>query len=194
MKTNIPILRWLLLTLLALIGFTTRVVAQEVSIPDPGLNAAIREALQKPVGPLTESDLQALINLSACCRNITSVEGLEAAANLQVLDLHANSLTNFVVPGALTQLKVIDLFQNHLTNFALPIALSNLTILDLGFNLSLAQCSLPNGLTNLETLFLEGNALTGFTLPSGLTALTQLDLSGNGQRSLIVFNRFLSVA
>jgi len=31
--------------------------AQEVTIPDPGLNAAIRQALLKPSGPLTEQDL-----------------------------------------------------------------------------------------------------------------------------------------
>jgi hypothetical protein len=39
--------------------------AQEVTVPDPGLNAAIRDALQKPNGPLTEQDLLSLTNLSA---------------------------------------------------------------------------------------------------------------------------------
>jgi hypothetical protein len=33
--------------------------AQGVCIPDQGLDAAIREALQKPTGPLTEQDLRA---------------------------------------------------------------------------------------------------------------------------------------
>src|SRR5262249_23950953 len=37
----------------------------EVSIPDPGLNAAVREALQKPSGPLTEQDLLGLEVLNA---------------------------------------------------------------------------------------------------------------------------------
>ena len=45
--------RPLVLTLLALSGFMGATLAQEVSIPDPGLNAAIREALQQPIGPLT---------------------------------------------------------------------------------------------------------------------------------------------
>lgn len=39
--------------MLVLTGFTTSGLAQEVSVPDPGLNAAIRDALQKPTGPLT---------------------------------------------------------------------------------------------------------------------------------------------
>jgi hypothetical protein len=36
----------------------------EVSVPDPALNVAIREALQKPGGPLTEQDLLTLTNLN----------------------------------------------------------------------------------------------------------------------------------
>ena len=43
---------------------------EEVSIPDPGLNAAIREALEKPNGPLTEQDLLSLTNLNASNRNV----------------------------------------------------------------------------------------------------------------------------
>ncbi|HTD89014.1 MAG TPA: hypothetical protein VK850_20780, partial [Candidatus Binatia bacterium] len=56
-------------------------LAQEVSIPDPGLNAAIRAAIQKPAGPLTQQDMLGLTNLSAGGRNISSVEGLQAARN-----------------------------------------------------------------------------------------------------------------
>jgi formylglycine-generating enzyme required for sulfatase activity len=152
--------------------------AQEVSIPDPGLNAAIREALQKPSGPLTQQDMLSLTFLSACCRDVRSVEGLEAARNLRILDLHSNSLTNFGIASALTNLTILDLFDNEIARFVLSNALPGLTIINVGFN-SLTQCSLPPGLTNLDTLFLEGNLLTNFNLPAGLTALTQLDLSAN---------------
>ena len=60
MKTVIPLIQPLVLTLLALTSFVATTLAQEVSIPDPGLDAAIREALQKPFGPLTEQDLLSL--------------------------------------------------------------------------------------------------------------------------------------
>ena len=53
MKSNIPLIRPLVLTLLVLASFVTTTLAQEVQIPDPGLNAAIREALEQPNGPLT---------------------------------------------------------------------------------------------------------------------------------------------
>jgi Leucine-rich repeat (LRR) protein len=88
----------LALVVLVLAGLMTAGLAQEVSIPDPGLNAAIREALQKPNGPLTEQDLLSLTNLDASSRNISNVEGLEAARNLSALYLSNNELTNFTLP------------------------------------------------------------------------------------------------
>jgi hypothetical protein len=168
---------------LAIASVLTTARAQEVFIPDPGLNTAIRDALAKPTGPLTEADLLSLTFLSAGGRSITNVAGLEAARNLGILDLDNNSITNFPIADALTNLTILDLFGNRLTSFSLTPASSKLTILDLAFN-SLTDCSLPAGLTNLDTLFLEGNALTNFNLPAGLTELTQLDLSANEITSL----------
>jgi len=174
---------WDVLCLLALSSVIISASAQEVPIPDPGLNAAIRAELQKPTGPLTEADLLTLNNLRAGGRSIRDVAGLEAARNLHILELVNNSITNFAIASALTNLTILDLFNNQLTTFILSNALPNLTIIDIAFN-SLAQCSLPAGLGRLDTLFLEGNALTNFTLPAGLTRLTQLDLSGNSLTSL----------
>src|SRR4029079_4095833 len=59
-------------------GMITPTFAQTVSIPDPGLNAAVRDALQKPSGLLTVSDLLSLTNLNASDRNVSSIDGLEA--------------------------------------------------------------------------------------------------------------------
>src|SRR5262245_27276224 len=75
---------------LALTSFIASAIAQEVIIPDPGLNAAIRQALEKPNGPLTETDLLGLTNLIADARNITNLAGLEAARNLTALSLQSN--------------------------------------------------------------------------------------------------------
>ena len=171
------------LTALVLAGSVFCTQAQEVSIPDPGLNAAVRAALQKPVGPLTEQDLLNLRVLNAAARGVTRIDGLEGASNLISLGLDSNALTNFVMPGSFTNLQTLVLFNNHLTNFALPRGFEKLALLDLGFN-SISQCSLTNGLTNLATLFLEGNLLSNFNLPTGLGQLTEMDLSGNFLSSL----------
>ena len=72
MKTPSQILRLLVLT-----SLMATAQAQEVSIPDPGLNAAIRDALQKPAGPLTTQDMLSLTNLDAGFRGVSSLERSE---------------------------------------------------------------------------------------------------------------------
>src|SRR5438477_13161429 len=141
-----------ILALLLALGAALPGHGHEVSISDPGLNAAVREALQKPSGPLTQQDLLALTQLSAGGRSISNVAGLESALNLQILDLDNNSIINFAIANALTNLSILDLFNNHLSNFFLSNAWQNLNIIDVGFN-SFGAASLPDGLTNLDTLF-----------------------------------------
>src|SRR5437660_9294842 len=86
-----------LVSVLVLFNFILSAGAQQVTIPDPGLNAAIRQALQKPTGPLTQQDLLSLSNLNAGQRNISSLQGLEVARNLSSLDLTSNHLANLSV-------------------------------------------------------------------------------------------------
>src|SRR5436309_10193583 len=116
MNSIIPFTRPLVLTLLILTGFVPSALAQEVSIPDPGLNAAIREALQKPSGPLTEQDLLTLTNLNARNRNVSNIEGLEAARNLASLDLEINHISNLSLLRTLTNLLTLDASGNPVTN------------------------------------------------------------------------------
>src|SRR6476660_1527872 len=111
-------------------SFLALIRAQEVSIPDPNFNAVIREALQKPNGPLTQSDMLGLTGLSAIFRNITNVQGLEAAQNLVALDLQDNRITNINFPTNLTKLTILDLSENRFSTLSLP-KLTNLTTLRL---------------------------------------------------------------
>jgi formylglycine-generating enzyme required for sulfatase activity len=175
------------------------VFAQEVSIPDPNLNAVIRQALQKPNGPLTQSDMLGLTNLSAIFRNITNVQGLEAAQNLVSLDLQDNRITSFDFPTNLTRLTVLDLSENRfpqltlpgltnlttlrlengrLTNLSLSAGLTKLTTLRVGFN-QLSSLTLPADMTNLTELSAFQNQLTNLTLPPSLANLSTLNLDGN---------------
>ena len=78
MKTILHFARLVLAANLVLIKLATASLAQEVIIPDPGLNAAVRETLGIPAGPLTQQDLLGLTNLSAISSNITNLMGLEA--------------------------------------------------------------------------------------------------------------------
>ena len=152
--------------------------AQEVAIPDPGLEAAIRAELQIPFGPLTTQDLLTLTNLNASSRNISSIEGLEPARNLVALNLQVNRLTSFSLPSELHRLLSLNVSANPLTNFLLPNGLTNLTTLILEGD-GLAAFALPGDLPNLRTLNVDDNELTTLTLPANLTNLVSLDLSFN---------------
>lgn len=164
--------------ILALAGFAPSMLAQEVVIPDPGLNAAIREALGKPAGPLTQQDLLSLTNLSARNRNVSSIVGLDAARNLVSLDLQINHLSNVSLLGALTNLSTFNLSINPLTNFSLPNGLTNLASLTVE-NAGLTNLTLPARLPRLKNLDLENNQLTRFSQLSNLASLVDLDLGFN---------------
>jgi formylglycine-generating enzyme required for sulfatase activity len=164
--------------MLALTGIITTALAQEVSIPDPGLDAAVRTALQKPTGPLTETDLLGLTSLNAGNRNITNAAGLDAARNLGALLLYNNHLASYSLPAGLTNLAFLDLSGNQLTNVTLPAGLTQLTQLELYAN-QLRNLTLPAGMTNLVGLDLFDNQLTNLLLPAELKMLVTLDLHGN---------------
>src|SRR5258708_36041705 len=114
MKSITLVTRSLVLTFLVLASLAVSTTAQDVSIPDPGLEAAIRAALQKPFGPLTEQDMLSLTNLDASRRNVRSINGLDAARNLVSLNLQINRLTNFSLPSQLTNLTTLDVRINPL--------------------------------------------------------------------------------
>ena len=188
------------LTALDVIGYDLVEVPFEGLVPDPGLNAAIRAVLPKPVGPLTEQDLLSLTNLDASNRRVKSLQDLEVARNLTTLSLQSNRLANFSVPGQLTNLIELNLSFNpltnclvpdgltnldriliassHLTNLTLPGDLTTLTELDLHDN-RLTNFNLPSSLTRLGALNLNGNRLTSFSIPTNLAELNNLDLQGN---------------
>ena len=133
MKNIIHLIRSVLL-FQVLTSFAVSTLAQEVSIPDPGLKAAIREALQKPAGPLTEQDLLNLTELHAESRSISNLHGLEAAHNLTALRLQSNQLANIDLPASLAKLTQLDLRANQLTDLTLPAGLTNLIVLSIEAN------------------------------------------------------------
>jgi formylglycine-generating enzyme required for sulfatase activity/Leucine-rich repeat (LRR) protein len=203
MKTIRHLIRRFTLANLILTSVAVSTLAQDVFIPDPGLNAAIRETLGKPAGPLTQLDLLDLTDLSAISRNITNLLGLEAARNLSTLILDDNHITDLSFPAGLTNLtglSVLDLSGNPvtslpflkgltnlnkirvetggLTSLTLPAGLTKLTELRLGFN-QLPGLTLPADMTNLSVLSLFNNQLTNLTLPPNLTSLSELNLNAN---------------
>jgi hypothetical protein len=167
------------LTALDVIGYDLVETPHEGLVPDPGLNAAIRAVLQKPVGPVTEQDLLVLTNLDASNRHVRSLQDLEAARNLVSLDLHSNRLSNLTIPFTLTKLSQLNLsFNPLLVNCLVPDGLTNLDRLLIASS-QLNNLKLPADLTTLSLLDLHGNRLTSFSFPTNLALLDNLNLNGN---------------
>jgi hypothetical protein len=150
--------------------FIPESLAQVVEIPDPGLLAAIRVALNRPTGDLTVADLESLTELDASRQArgpnaplIQSLQGLQAARNLTRLDLGGQG-----GPEATPNLALND--------FSRLAGLANLTELQLADN-GLTQLTLPEGLANLRYLNVLGNPITYLAVPKSMD-LTQLVIEG----------------
>jgi Leucine-rich repeat (LRR) protein len=140
--------------------------AQVVDIPDPELQKAIRVALDTPTGDITVEDMESLTELDASrgtrgfsAPMIQSLEGLQEAKNLRVLDLSGYSdgpglwisincdIHDSTALVGLTELAVLRLRMNDLTTVLLPQDLSGLKELDLRYN-QLTNTSFLEGLTD----------------------------------------------
>ena len=162
-----------------LIGVPGIVSAQVVDIPDPGLRAAIAEALHKAPGDaITRADMETLGELQAGGRGITDLRGIEFAINLTELNLWYNEISGILPLASLTNLTALFLEGNLLSDISPLASLANLDVLDLGHN-EIRDISPLASLTNLTTLFLWGNSITDISPLSSLTNLTWLHLGSN---------------
>jgi hypothetical protein len=100
----------------------------EVSIPDtlvtfrdPQLEQAVRDALEKPIGPITITDAQSLTTLFADSRQISELGGLSKLRNLQLLNLELNQITDIGELGSLTNLTQLFLGWNNISDIS-PLA------------------------------------------------------------------------
>ena len=119
-----------------------------IEFADANLERCVREALDRPQGPLTAADLAALTELDASDKNIESLAGLEHATVLQELALRRNAITDVSPLASLTNLQSLWLWGNDIEDVS-PLA----------------------SLTNLRKLSLWGNAITDVSPLASLTNL-----------------------
>lgn len=168
----------------------------DVTIPDPNLEIAFREVLNKPTGAITDVDLASLTAFSPGGREISNLEGLEYCINLQTLNLSNNYINNISSLSGLVKLRELYLTYNHITNVSPLSALSDLEVLYLNSNQIEDIVSLLN-LTRLRVLELRGNQIIGINSLSDLTNMRGLYLSNNKIEnidSLSSLNKLTSLA
>ena len=130
-----------------------------ISIPDVNLRAAVESTLGKPAGALiTAEDMARLERLVADDAGISNLRGLEAAINLEQIELRRNAISDLSPLRRLKRLNNIKLRGNRITDVS-PLA-------DLETN-------------DINWLGLEENAITDLSPLSGLIKLREIGIEGN---------------
>ncbi|MCP4344561.1 MAG: hypothetical protein GY795_03420 [Desulfobacterales bacterium] len=160
-------------------GWSFTVSASEtVNFPDINLEAAIRQAINKPTGDIQKSDLHGLTELKAFIKDIKNTEGLQHCTNLTELYLYSNQITNITPLAELTNLTKLYLSFNKLTDISALAGLTDLTELDISDN-DVTNINAVAGLTSLTLLNVSHNDVSRIEAVTGLTNLTSLNISYN---------------
>jgi internalin A len=154
--------------------------AEVVVFPDPGLDAAIRQAINKPAGDILDTDLVGVgfTSLYASWGPISDLTGLEHCTDLTRLELRGIHITDLTPLAGLTSLTYLDLQASQIADLAPLAGLTSLTYLDLQAS-QIADLAPLAGLTSLTYLDLRYSQIADLAPLAGLTSLTYLDLGGN---------------
>jgi len=151
-----------------------------VVFADAKLEAAVREAIAKPDGPILSSDLVggALTVLRPNNQHITDLTGLEYCLELTTLELALNDIEDLSPIAGLTALRRLRLGGNRITDISALAGLTALNHLELDNN-TIADISPLAGLTELRELLLNDNRIVDVTPLAELILFRQLDLDDN---------------
>lgn len=164
-------------------GFNRPVHAQTPAvIPDQNLKKALHEACKVPLNEkLYKENLGELTgDLDLSGKNITSLEGIEAAIYVEGLDASDNPLSSLPEDmGKMYSLMRLNLDRCQFTR--IPPVVAKLPILQkLSMNNNkIAEAAGVSGCLYLDYLYLDGNLLTTFPAGLKLPSLSVLSLAGN---------------
>jgi len=160
--------------------------AVPVIIPDPDLESAVRNDLERYRGDLFVHHLESLTTLFASDRDIVSLEGIEYAANLEVLHLGGNRIGDVSPLKGLGKLRTLDLSDNGIRDAA-PIAelkrIRSLHGLDLSGN-AIVDVEPITELEGLNSLTLHDNRIEDGAPLGRMKALVSLGLNQNPLQSI----------
>ena len=142
------------------------------------IEVAIRKRIKKPVGELTEADLEKMTSLNLRVDQLTDVRSLKKLTKLKHLDLEENKLSSVNGLEDLKQLTQLYLSSNQLTDVKGLENLTQLKTLHL-INNQLTDVKGLENLTKLTDLKLSNNKLTSVKGLEDLKQLTGLHLSNN---------------
>jgi Leucine-rich repeat (LRR) protein len=154
-------------------------VITNVAFTDPNLEQAVRDGLGIPTAPLTPEDFIGVTYLTVSWRDLTNLSGLEAAVDLEELDLGGNPALQSHGPlSFLPRLGFLHVYDCHLDDLSFVAGLSSLTALEAAHNFieDLAPLTFRPGLQYLD---LQENELTQIEPLLALPALAHVRLANN---------------
>jgi len=185
---NYRIAKWLLVVILLTTVLILSVCAcgttpqattlASVTFPDANLETAIREAIDKPEGPIYTFELESLAKLNASKNGISDLTGLGYCLNLQELMLWNNNISDISALADLSNLQNLYLDGNNISDISALASLNNLETLHLYDN-DISDISALAGLINLKSLLIDGNNISDISALAGLSNLWGLGLEGN---------------
>lgn len=109
----------LLSLLMALIPVSVVNADTVVNFPDPNLEAAVRQAIGKPTGPILQSDLDRINNVfNARYIGIKNISGIEKLTNMKTLWIDGNQISDISPLATLTGLQGLYLNSNQISNIS----------------------------------------------------------------------------
>ncbi len=151
---------------------------QEVIFTDPNLEQVIREAIDKPTGPIYKSDVDHIEGLSAIEKGISDLSGIENLVSLELFVFKNNTVSDLSPLADLSSLEWLDFHGNLVSDLSPLSGLENLYSLNLSYN-KVCDLSPIAALANLGELYLRGNLVEDLTPLEGLTNLSWLNFSMN---------------
>lgn len=149
-----------------------------IHFADPALEAAVRETLEQPNGPISPAELAELVELRAPDRGISDLSGLEHAVSLELLDLARNQLRELAPLSALGRLHTVRLAGNEIADLSSLEDLKGLRYLDVARN-RVESLSPLNQAAELELLILPENDLQDLSPLGSLPTLRGVELAWN---------------
>ncbi len=165
-----------LLTVAALCGCGPTSTLGGINFPDPNLEEAIREAINKPTGTILQSDLDEITSLDPAF--LEDLSGLQHCTHLRELHILMSELSDLSPIAGLTSLTRLTLEDCKITDISALSGLYQLEFLDLDYN-QITDISPLARLNSLRYLTIVENDISEVTPLSNLYNLEYLHLYEN---------------
>lgn len=152
--------------------------AEVVYIPDPNLEQAVRDIIDKPTGDILDTDMAAVTESPELNeRHIADLTGVEYFINVPGMNLAANEFSDITPLLGLDNLEHLSLGCTNVTDFSPLATMANLSTLHVGGDpmySDFSDITSLAGLGNLTTLSIGMSQVEDLTPLAGLTNLETL--------------------